>query len=177
MERTAIDPAIQLISGGALVAPSVLAADPMGPNMVIMDSSVAHFGNQYGGGLGRRGPTRHRRSNRRAGRARASAPAAAPPLPPPPPIRRPRQLPCPRHPRRSGARRGTRLRRLLRRLGCGDIGTVYLSELRGGGAGNSGVGRPCWFPMKVMDKAALESRRKLSCAQTEREILQLHPSH
>jgi hypothetical protein len=59
----------------------------------------------------------------------------------------------------------------------GDIGTVYLSELRGGGAGNSGVGRPCWFPMKVMDKAALESRRKLSCAQTEREILQVHPSH
>jgi len=141
MERTAIDPAIQLISGGALVAPSVLAADPMGPNMVIMDSSVAHFGNQYGGGLGRRGPTRPRRSNRRAGRARASAPAAAPPLPPPPPIRRPRRLPCP-----------------------------Y------GGAGNSGVGRPCWFPMKVMDKAALESRRKLSCAQTEREILQLHRS-
>jgi len=78
------------------------------------------------------------------------------------------------HPRRSGARRGTRLRRLLRRLGCGDIGTVYLSELRGGGAGNSGVGRPCWFPMKVMDKAALEGRRKLSCAQAEREILLLY---
>ena len=31
--------------------------------------------------------------------------------------------------------------------------------------------------MKVMDKAALESRRKLSRAQTKREILQLHPSH
>jgi len=67
--------------------------------------------------------------------------------------------------------------RLLRRLGCGDIGTVYLSELSGGGAGNGGLARPCWFAMKVMDKASLESRRKLSRAQTEREILQLldHP--
>ncbi|KAG2539326.1 serine/threonine-protein kinase D6PK-like [Panicum virgatum] len=65
--------------------------------------------------------------------------------------------------------------RLLRRLGCGDIGTVYLSELSGGG--NGGAARPCWFAMKVMDKASLESRRKLSRAETEREILQLldHP--
>ncbi|KAF0928742.1 hypothetical protein E2562_006161 [Oryza meyeriana var. granulata] len=64
--------------------------------------------------------------------------------------------------------------RLLRRLGCGDIGTVYLSELSNGGGG--GAARP-WFAMKVMDKASLESRRKLSRAQTEREILQLldHP--
>ncbi|CAN6319161.1 unnamed protein product [Urochloa humidicola] len=68
--------------------------------------------------------------------------------------------------------------RLLRRLGCGDIGTVYLSELSGGGGGGGGgAARPCWFAMKVMDKASLESRRKLSRAQTEREILQLldHP--
>ncbi|CAL4932301.1 unnamed protein product [Urochloa decumbens] len=67
--------------------------------------------------------------------------------------------------------------RLLRRLGCGDIGTVYLSELSGGAASNGGAARPCWFAMKVMDKASLESRRKLSRAQTEREILQLldHP--
>ncbi|KAL5225234.1 hypothetical protein ABZP36_011873 [Zizania latifolia] len=64
--------------------------------------------------------------------------------------------------------------RLLRRLGCGDIGTVYLSELSNGGA--AGAAMP-WFAMKVMDKASLESRRKLSRAQTEREILQLldHP--
>ncbi|KAL6642676.1 hypothetical protein ACP70R_020857 [Stipagrostis hirtigluma subsp. patula] len=69
--------------------------------------------------------------------------------------------------------------RLLRRLGCGDIGTVYLSELsgNGGGGATAGAARPCWFAMKVMDKASLESRRKLSRAQTEREILQLldHP--
>ncbi|XP_020147212.1 serine/threonine-protein kinase D6PK [Aegilops tauschii subsp. strangulata] len=58
--------------------------------------------------------------------------------------------------------------RLLRRLGCGDIGSVYLSELSG---------TRCHFAMKVMDKASLASRRKLSRARTEREILQLldHP--
>uniref|UniRef100_A0ACD5TMR8 Uncharacterized protein n=1 Tax=Avena sativa TaxID=4498 RepID=A0ACD5TMR8_AVESA len=66
--------------------------------------------------------------------------------------------------------------RLLRRLGCGDIGTVYLSELSKGGGGG-GAARAPWFAMKVMDKASLESRRKLSRAETEREILQLldHP--
>jgi len=58
--------------------------------------------------------------------------------------------------------------RLLRRLGCGDIGSVYLSELSG---------TRCFFAMKVMDKASLASRKKLTRAQTEREILQLldHP--
>ncbi|KAG0496850.1 hypothetical protein HPP92_001367 [Vanilla planifolia] len=58
--------------------------------------------------------------------------------------------------------------RLLRSLGCGDIGSVYLSEL---------TGTRCYFAMKVMDKASLASRKKLTRAQTEREILQLldHP--
>lgn len=58
--------------------------------------------------------------------------------------------------------------RLLKRLGCGDIGSVYLSEL---------TGTRCYFAMKVMDKASLASRKKLMRAQTEREILQLldHP--
>ncbi|XVF33626.1 hypothetical protein REPUB_Repub17cG0184100 [Reevesia pubescens] len=58
--------------------------------------------------------------------------------------------------------------RLLKRLGCGDIGSVYLSELSG---------TRCYFAMKVMDKASLASRKKLTRAQTEREILQLldHP--
>lgn len=53
--------------------------------------------------------------------------------------------------------------KLLRRLGCGDIGSVYLSEL---------MGTKTYFAMKVMDKAALASRKKLLRAQTEREILQ-----
>ncbi|KAK4759316.1 hypothetical protein SAY87_022447 [Trapa incisa] len=58
--------------------------------------------------------------------------------------------------------------RLLKRFGCGDIGTVYLSELNG---------THCYFAMKVMDKESLSVRKKLIRAQTEREILQLldHP--
>lgn len=58
--------------------------------------------------------------------------------------------------------------RLLKRLGCGDIGSVYLSELSG---------TRSYFAMKVMDKASLASRKKLTRAQTERDILQLldHP--
>ncbi|MCO5583038.1 hypothetical protein L7F22_036944 [Adiantum nelumboides] len=59
--------------------------------------------------------------------------------------------------------------RLLKRLGCGDIGSVYLAELRGDTS--------CYFAMKVMDKGSLASRKKLLRAQTEREILQCldHP--
>lgn len=53
--------------------------------------------------------------------------------------------------------------RLLKQLGCGDIGKVYLSEL---------TGTRSYFAMKVMDKVALASRKKLLRAQTEREILQ-----
>lgn len=58
--------------------------------------------------------------------------------------------------------------RLLKRLGCGDIGSVYLAELSG---------TKSYFAMKVMDKASLASRKKLLRAQTEREILQCldHP--
>lgn len=58
--------------------------------------------------------------------------------------------------------------RLLKRLGYGDIGSVYLVELRGSNT---------FFAMKVMDKASLASRNKLLRAQTEREILGLldHP--
>ncbi|KAJ0989705.1 hypothetical protein J5N97_008061 [Dioscorea zingiberensis] len=58
--------------------------------------------------------------------------------------------------------------RLLKKLGCGDIGSVYLSELSG---------TRCYFAMKVMDKNSLAGRKKLVRAQTEREILQCldHP--
>ncbi|KAL0719587.1 hypothetical protein Bca4012_068911 [Brassica carinata] len=58
--------------------------------------------------------------------------------------------------------------RLLKRLGYGDIGSVYLADLQG----TSAV-----FAIKVMDKASLASRNKLPRAQTEREILSLldHP--
>ncbi|RLN24102.1 hypothetical protein C2845_PM07G40060 [Panicum miliaceum] len=58
--------------------------------------------------------------------------------------------------------------RLLKRLGYGDIGSVYLVELRGTQA---------FFAMKVMDKESLINRNKLARAETEREILGLldHP--
>lgn len=58
--------------------------------------------------------------------------------------------------------------RLLKRVGCGDIGTVHLAELHG---------TRCYFAMKVMDKGDLAGRKKLLRVQTEREILQCldHP--
>ncbi|CAN6440115.1 unnamed protein product [Victoria cruziana] len=52
--------------------------------------------------------------------------------------------------------------RLLKKLGCGDIGSVYFAELRGAG---------CLFAMKVTDKSTLASKKKLFRAQTERDIL------
>ncbi|XP_065878050.1 protein kinase PVPK-1-like isoform X2 [Euphorbia lathyris] len=53
--------------------------------------------------------------------------------------------------------------KLLRKLGCGDIGSVHLAELSG---------TRTFFAVKVMDKTDLGSRKKLPRAQTEREILQ-----
>ncbi|XP_078432373.1 AGC (cAMP-dependent, cGMP-dependent and protein kinase C) kinase family protein [Wolffia australiana] len=57
--------------------------------------------------------------------------------------------------------------RLVRRLGGGDLGNVYLCRLtepRFGGAG-------CAYAMKVVDKEALAARKKLQRAETEKEIL------
>lgn len=58
--------------------------------------------------------------------------------------------------------------KLLRKLGGGDIGNVYLSEL---------IGTSCLFALKVMDNDFLTSRKKMPRAQTEIEILQMldHP--
>ncbi|XP_059646726.1 serine/threonine-protein kinase D6PKL2-like [Cornus florida] len=57
---------------------------------------------------------------------------------------------------------------LLKKLGCGDIGTVYLAEL---------IGTNCLFAIKVMDNEYLARRKKMPRAQTEREILRMldHP--
>nr|GMC79567.1 serine/threonine-protein kinase KIPK-like [Ipomoea batatas] len=57
---------------------------------------------------------------------------------------------------------------LLKKLGCGDIGTVYLAEL---------IGTTCSFAIKVMDNEFLARRKKTPRAQTEREILRIldHP--
>ncbi|PSR89878.1 Serine/threonine-protein kinase [Actinidia chinensis var. chinensis] len=58
--------------------------------------------------------------------------------------------------------------KLLKKLGSGDIGTVYLAEL---------TGSNCLFALKIMDVEFLVSRKKMHRAQTEREILQMldHP--
>ncbi|KAK9126458.1 hypothetical protein Scep_015304 [Stephania cephalantha] len=63
---------------------------------------------------------------------------------------------------------GLRHFKLLKQLGCGDIGTVYLAEL---------IGTTCLFAVKVMDIEFLACRNKTPRAQTEREILQMldHP--
>ncbi|KAF8403242.1 hypothetical protein HHK36_011343 [Tetracentron sinense] len=63
---------------------------------------------------------------------------------------------------------GLRHFKLFKRLGCGDIGSVYLAEL---------TGTNCLFALKIMDNEFLASRKKMPRAQTEREILQMldHP--
>ncbi|RCV37057.1 hypothetical protein SETIT_8G032200v2 [Setaria italica] len=71
--------------------------------------------------------------------------------------------------------------RFLRRLGAGDIGSVYLAEVRAkkekpNGGGGAGVGAVL-VAAKVMDRKELEGRNKEGRARTEREILEAvdHP--
>uniref|UniRef100_A0A2P2JVS1 non-specific serine/threonine protein kinase n=1 Tax=Rhizophora mucronata TaxID=61149 RepID=A0A2P2JVS1_RHIMU len=58
--------------------------------------------------------------------------------------------------------------KLIKKLGCGDIGSIYLAEL----TGTDGL-----FALKVMDNEFLASRKKIARAQTEKEIMQMldHP--
>ncbi|KAI7984081.1 Serine/threonine-protein kinase KIPK1 [Camellia lanceoleosa] len=67
-----------------------------------------------------------------------------------------------------GSSLGLRHFKLIKKLGSGDIGTVYLAEL---------TGTNCLFALKIMDNEFLVSRKKMARAQTEREILQMldHP--
>ncbi|KAL0552794.1 hypothetical protein IC582_011919 [Cucumis melo] len=63
--------------------------------------------------------------------------------------------------------------RLIRRVGSGDIGNVYLCEIR-----NPMVGLPKWFyAMKVVDREAVCVRNKERRADMEKEILKVldHP--
>lgn len=73
-----------------------------------------------------------------------------------------------RHVRMQSGAFGLRHFNLLQKLGCGDIGTVYLAEL---------IGTNCLFAIKVMDNEFLVRRKKMPRAQTEREILRMldHP--
>ncbi|MFS7991499.1 putative protein kinase AGC-RSK-2 family [Helianthus anomalus] len=57
--------------------------------------------------------------------------------------------------------------KILKRVGSGDIGTVYLSQIR-----NPMVGLPNnLYAIKVVDKEALAVRKKLQRAEIEKEIL------
>jgi protein-serine/threonine kinase len=60
---------------------------------------------------------------------------------------------------------------LVRRLGSGDLGNVYLCRLR------DPRWTGCMYAMKVVDREALTFRNKLQRAETEREILRAldHP--
>ncbi|EXC36433.1 Protein kinase PINOID 2 [Morus notabilis] len=72
-----------------------------------------------------------------------------------------------------GGRVGLDHFRLLRRLGSGDLGNVYLCQIR-----NPVVGLPqCFYAMKVVDREALAIRKKLQRAEMEKEILGMldHP--
>lgn len=65
--------------------------------------------------------------------------------------------------------------RLLRRVGSGDIGNVYLCQIRNNPVV---VGlQPCFYAMKVVDREALAIRNKLQRAEMEKEILSMldHP--
>ncbi|RZC92021.1 hypothetical protein C5167_027907 [Papaver somniferum] len=55
--------------------------------------------------------------------------------------------------------------RLVRRVGSGDIGNVYVCQLRNNPAAD------CLYAMKVVDKEALAFRNKLQRAEMEKEIL------
>ncbi|XP_062201792.1 serine/threonine-protein kinase D6PKL2-like [Phragmites australis] len=63
--------------------------------------------------------------------------------------------------------------RFLRRLGAGDIGSVYLAEVKGKGPAAGAA----LVAAKVMDRKELEGRNKEGRARTEREILEAvdHP--
>lgn len=64
--------------------------------------------------------------------------------------------------------------RFVRRLGAGDIGSVYLAEVKGNGNGKESV---ALVAAKVMDRKELQGRNKEGRARTEREILEAvdHP--
>jgi serine/threonine protein kinase len=64
--------------------------------------------------------------------------------------------------------------KLLQRVGHGDIGTVFLAQLRGStphSAASESASSHCSFAIKVMDTEAHRQRKKLERMHREREIL------
>ncbi|KAJ3674539.1 hypothetical protein LUZ60_005155 [Juncus effusus] len=111
--------------------------------------------------------------------------APQPPPPPPPPavnttpekvslkphrsaeeLKLVRQLPNP-------GQLGPKDFKLIKQIGSGDIGKVYLCKLRD----ENSKSKTCLYAMKVVDKSELAKKKKLERAQTEKRILKLldHP--
>lgn len=67
--------------------------------------------------------------------------------------------------------------RLIRRIGSGDIGTVYLCCLRSSDDGEEDGDYPCFYAMKVVDKENLAVKKKVHRAEMEKKILKMldHP--
>lgn len=67
--------------------------------------------------------------------------------------------------------------RLIRRIGAGDIGTVYLCALRDCSEYEEDEEQICYYAMKVVDKEALAKKKKVQRAEMERKILKMldHP--
>ncbi|KAI9197918.1 hypothetical protein LWI28_006635 [Acer negundo] len=69
---------------------------------------------------------------------------------------------------------------LIRRIGAGDIGTVYLCRLINSSKGSKSCGddqEQCLYAMKVVDKEALTKKNKVQRAEMEKKILKIldHP--
>ncbi|XP_057464987.1 protein kinase PINOID-like [Actinidia eriantha] len=82
--------------------------------------------------------------------------------------------------RRKEAELGFRDFRLIRQIGSGDIGKVYLCRLRIGGdrdADGDGGGDEGLYAMKVVDREVLAVKKKIQRAEMERKILKMvdHP--
>ncbi|KAF0902669.1 hypothetical protein E2562_018297 [Oryza meyeriana var. granulata] len=60
---------------------------------------------------------------------------------------------------------------LVRRVGAGDIGTVYLCRLEGGEGEKSSSLSSCHYAMKVVDRRALAKKGKLGRAAAEKRVL------
>ena len=80
----------------------------------------------------------------------------------------------------AGAPLGPRNFRLLRRIGGGDIGTVYLCRLRSEADAKAEAGRQpcgCLYAMKLVDRRVVAKKKKLERAAAERRILRVldHP--
>ncbi|PKI59012.1 hypothetical protein CRG98_020580 [Punica granatum] len=85
---------------------------------------------------------------------------------------------------RRSTRLGFRDFRLHRRIGAGDIGTVFLCSLNRKNRGSASEGdddgdvaATCYYAMKVVDKEAVEKKQKSERAEMERRILKMvdHP--